>query len=300
METDGSGSTAVPGILDLSALPVVIDKPGTYTLDQDWDFGVVSGPETVIDIQTVDSAVILDLRGYTLTLREDGSAQSIVNLQPFTSAEIRNGSLGISRFCDGICFGTAIDAVAGSPRRLTIREADIRGGINLTDSDVTVSYSELTERVVAGNLQINDSEIRCSNSGEFCIHAFTGSIRNNTIQCRWPCEGAVSVHFSAVVDSNRLVLFDDPFFGIVIRTELGDPGQYNIIRDNFTDIPAGAQTGILVDGLLNVIKDNFGHAGPLEFRQDGNYYGGNRLLGGVILNGTVQKDWGGNGSLDGS
>ena len=68
-----------PAVLDLTTLPVVITEPGYYVLDRDWDLGTVIGPDEIIDIQA--DSVVVDLRGFLIRAREDGTPTTVVRIQ---------------------------------------------------------------------------------------------------------------------------------------------------------------------------------------------------------------------------
>ena len=288
VDSGGSGSIAMPGRLDLSSIPVVIDQPGNYFVDQDWDFGLVSGPETVIDVLAPD--VTIDMWGFRLRLHEDGSAGSILRVALGASVELRHGSLAIYGDCPTVCFGAEIPAITGNGgvtlKHMSSANINVEGQLTILSSGAGP--------VIAGSLTAINSRFSCA-SGEFCLQANFGNIRDNTVFCSWPCEGGISVADESTVMNNELTASDGPFVGIEVN------GQNNVIAGNFVTLErlfgdASFQTGLLIKGSENLIKNNFG-LGRTEFLEDGNFYGGNRT-GPFILNGTTQVDWGGNGPFD--
>ena len=63
-------------VLDLSRVPIVVDEPGRYAIDRDWNVDLAEpGPGTLIHI--VADNVTVDLRGFAITFGNQGAGVSI-------------------------------------------------------------------------------------------------------------------------------------------------------------------------------------------------------------------------------
>ena len=286
VETDGSGSTASPGVLDLSVLPAIIDQPGEYALDQDWILGTVAGSTTVIDVQTQDA--VLDLRGFTIFVEDDGTTDSIIHVADGAAIEVVNGKLWTQLLCRDDC-ETSTGPAVGGKGFARIKHVRLDGGVYMPDGSAHLEHVSSGRPMLAARLTAQHSQFRCS-YGDFCLEGLTANLRANFVACSRFCRSAIKVADGSLVDGNRLFSLNEPLYAIAVS------GDFSVIKNNFSSHSSGGffSVGLLVEGSRNVLKNNFGPLGPIDFRQDGNSYGDNRT-GPIVLNGTLQNDWGGNG-----
>ncbi|HEX7079547.1 MAG TPA: DNRLRE domain-containing protein [Gammaproteobacteria bacterium] len=278
----------VTHVLDLSAIPAVIDEPGIYVLDRDWSFGMeVPIGSTLIEI--VADGVLLDLRGFRVSQGFEGFGIRIEG----NAVTVRNGSL--SAVSEGII-------IAGGGRATTIEDLHVagggRGGIELGGPNATVA--------------------RITTSASQLLVAGPGSVvKQNTLDCLSDCVelgesvrmmgnfmtsdsgGIISIQGNGNLLTSNTVITSG-FSALLIH------GDANIVADNVLVPMAGVQAGnaITVQGTRNILRGNL--AAPdgegaswtagIEFQQDGNFFGDNQVAATVPfdLGGTVQTDWGDN------
>ena len=299
IDADTMANVATPGVLDLSSLPVIINRPGLYYLDRNWDLGTLVGFEHAIEFQIpapADGEAIMDLRGFAISVRDDSSLQSLIALNRESIVKIREGSVAVRLVCNTVCFGTAFPALTGSGR-VRIDDVTLSGGAAFDGGLIEISNSRVGGPIVSGQLGVKASHVGCS-SGDFCLYQtgdtgqgfFMSSERSvisgNRIDCDWPCAGGISVANGTRVESNVIWPGDNPFTAIAVN------GGVNVIRNNAVPRIDSFQRAIVVDGTRNIIEGNL-MQGPIEFLQDDNTYGDNRAES-FILNGTTQTDWGNN------
>ncbi len=290
--TGGAPPVGQPTVLDLSELPVVIDEPGTYVLDRDWDLGTLATP-TAIDVQA--RGAILDMRGFAIRGRwpiPNAPGNALVMTRgdgsfPFgTGPVLRNGRLEASPAVAGD--GAVLEkmTIRGSP---AIDFEDQRGPV--------IGQSRVFGPVLLGYFAlVENSVFECSG---LCIAADDGvTFLDNFVFVTYPSPesgpfkgpvGGLSMSGRGVVKDNRMTGSDGPEF--MIRAA----GSGSVIANNVFGVPIPGGAGIIVDGNRNIIQGN--KAGVIRFLQDGNFYSDNE--GVVELLGTEQIDGGGNWNWQG-
>jgi hypothetical protein len=281
-------------VLDLRTLPVVIDEPGLYAIDRNWQISrsaVSAHPEP---IQITADNVTLDLHGYKISADVFPPPLSTLLVISGRGAEVRNG--GLSACCEGaIAVRSTTAPWLHHLTLLSTEPMEFEGrGAMLTDSEIiTVAAVRL-----AGN----------------------SALQRNTISCRVSC--AAILGDGALVTDNKLNLSQGGGLEIVgsnnvVANNVVDvsgaidafeafeiEGDSNVVRDNTVVLGGMVRTLFAISGAANTLDGNI--AGPpaegqrapvgIRFTADGNYYGDNRMAATVpfALGGTVQIDWGGN------
>ena len=273
-------------VLNLS-MPVVIDEPGYYRLDRNWevenDFGIY------LEIRA--NGVTLDFRGYSLSNRGEGIAVAVLG----NSATLRNGGidspddqatplsvLGAAALIENLrVFGQNASYFGGdTSSRLVMRDSAIAsgaGGIpsgSVLERTVFGCASPGCEVTIADNTRVTDNVWNVGPSGPALI-----------------IEGAGNL-----VERNVFGASDNP--SIVVN------GRNNLLRDNTIQVDGLAAAAIQVNNGANVLEANIVLPIPggdratvgIRFTADGNSFGNNRLgaLVPVDLGSTTQTDWGGN------
>jgi len=274
-------------VLDLSRVPIVIDEPGRYAIDRDWNVGLdpVTGPGTLIRI-TADN-VSVDLRGFAITFDNPGEGVGIDG----DAVSIRNGALLGDRDVDG---------VRSAGAETTIDNMHIVGAVAV--------------RFLGPRAQVRNSTL----GGPFGAILKGDSVVAESNVLRGPLEVGSGAHVSGneigggfdevvVIRGNRSILADNivSFRNPEAPAAFSVQGDGNVLRDN-TVLVSGlnsSHTVFSVEGSANVLDGNItvpqtaerGGVG-MSFAQDGNFHGDNRL-GGVAEairdNGTTQTAWGG-------
>ena len=281
-------------VLDLSHPPVVIDEPGLYAIQRNWQFPqattqVVTEPITI----TADN-VVLNLHGFGISV-DRVSAPPLVTLITITgSAEIYNGRL------EACCEGAI--AVKGGDftqlHHLSIYSFEPMG----LGTFATISDSDIYARSavwLASHSNLERNAIGCS---FICveIEGDTNRVTDNRIL---PNRSAgVGIKGNGNIVANNVML--------AVEIEQLEPGfevfgNHNVLRNN-TVLVGGPGVGTVweISGTGNTLEGNIAaphdaesRAGTgIRFLADGNYYGDNRMAAEVpfALSGTVQIDWGDN------
>jgi hypothetical protein len=281
-------------VLDLRTLPVVIDEPGLYAIDRNWQLSQSAVSVYPEPIKITADNVTLDLHSYEISTRVNAPPLSTLLVISGHGVEVRNGTL--SACCDG---ASAVRSTTGAwLHHLTLASSapmEFEGrGARLTDSEINT--------VVAVSF------------------AGLSVVRRNTMSCRVGCV-AVLGDGTEVIDNK---LYPSQGGGIeivgnnnILANNVADvssapdvsevfeiKGDSNVVRDNIVLLGGEVQTLFAVSGAANTLEGNI--AGPpaeglrggvgIRFATDGNYYGNNRMAPTVpfALNGTTQIDWGGN------
>jgi hypothetical protein len=280
-------------VLDLTKLPLVIDEPGLYAIDRNWELPD-SAANLTLDglIQITADDVTLDLHGFEI-LSDPG--QGIVLLITGNRAEVRNG--GLAACCsDG---ANAVHATRGVRlHHLSVFSYDVMDfegdGTSFTDSAIVprvgmtfANFSAVERNTIACNFEC------------VTLHGDDNRVVSNRVN---PRQGGV---FQIGGDRNIVA---DNIVNAVESIDIDDPfeieGDSNVVRNNTVLMGGVLQNVISVSGTANTIDGNIG-APPVPggrapvgilFTADGNFYGDNRMAAQVpfALGGTVQTDWGGN------
>src|SRR5688572_15693684 len=286
-------------VLDLSRLPVVIDEPGNYAIQRNWQIPSAASQVNTELIRITADNVTLDLHGFEISA--DGiSAPPVTTLLVITgrAVEIRNG--GLSACCEGggvvhsTGFGTKMHHLTMYSHETMSFTGD---GASLTDSDF---HARVQVRFAARST-LERNAISC-NRGHSCV-VLVGdgnSVANNRMSLYQgggiEILGDRNLLAANVVDVTDAVDAFEPF-------EVA--GDSNIVRDNTVFLGGtivNASAIFVISGTANTLDGNIAApATPTErarigmaFTADGNYYGDNRMAAQVpfALGGTVQTDWG--------
>jgi hypothetical protein len=281
-------------VLDLRTLPVVIDEPGLYAIDRNWQLSQSAVSVYPEPIKITADNVTLDLHSYAISTDINAPPLSTLLVISGRGVEVRNGSL--SACCDG---ASAVRSTTGPwLHHLSLASSapmEFEGrGARLTDSEI-------------------DTVVAVSFAGNSVV-------RRNTISCRVGCV-AVLGDGAQVIDNK---LFPSQGGGIeivgnnnILANNIADvssaidafevfeiTGDSNVVRDNIVVLGGNVRVLFAVSGVANTLEGNI--AGPpaeglrapvgIRFTTNGNYYGNNRMAATVPfeLGGTMQKDWGGN------
>jgi hypothetical protein len=278
-------------VLDLSKPPVVIDEPGLYALQRDWDLTGFQLGGDVIHI-TADN-VTLDLQGFGIAIRLDNVNSRLLAVGG-DQVVVRNGRLG------ACCEGAAVFRSTGSFTRLEHLDMSGQDPTRFEGAGATITDSVIHTR---WGIDVNEGSVVRGNAlscRTFCLTLHGGM--NQVIDNRFAFADADVV---VQVDGDGNVIerniMDGDVFGPGKAYAVG--GDRNVVRDN-TITGGGFGTAFAVGGTGNTLDGNIvaSREGGLStgvgigFTADGNYYGDNRMAAIVPfnLNGTVQTDWGGN------
>jgi hypothetical protein len=283
--------TGLGRVLDLSKPPVVIDEPGLYALQRDWD---LTGYELGGDIIRITANnVTLDLHGFGIGIRLDNINSTLLAVSG-NQVVVRNGQL------EACCEGAATFGSTGFGTRLEHLDVNGQDPMRFEGTGATI-----TDSVIHARWGINVNE--------------TSVVRGNLLSCRTFCltlQGAMNQVIDNrfnYADADVVVQVDGD--GNVIERNVMDgdvfgpgraysvDGDRNVLRDNtitgsgFGTVFAVSGTGNTLDG--NIVASREGGliaSVGIRFTADGNYYGDNRMAAQVpfALGATVQADWGGN------
>jgi hypothetical protein len=281
-------------VLDLTNPPIVIDEPGLYAIQKNWQIPAAATQANAELIRITANDVTLDLHGFKITAAISAPPASTLLAITGFDVEIRNG--GVEACCTG---GVAFHST--TPVRL--HHLDI--------------YSHETMTFEGLGTSISDSQINARVGIEL---AGNSSLERNTILCNFTCatlngDGSrvTDNHMSpfnfggiAVVGNGNLVANNvmDASSVLELREGFTVDGNNNVLRNN--TVLVGSNVGKLwsIDGSGNTLDGNVaapaepGARGAvgIEFLADGNYYGDNRMAAAVpfALGATTQTDWGGN------
>jgi hypothetical protein len=284
-------------VLDLSTSPVVIDEPGLYAIDRDWEFPREAASVNSDLIRITADDVTLDLHGFTIVSNINALPLSTLLVISGARVELRNGSL--SACCDGSVavkstgFGTKLHHLSMFSHETATFEGD---GASLTDSSV----SPRVELRFAGNSTLERNAISC-NRGARCVRFLgDGNQMTDNKMVLFQGGGIGIVGDRNVVANTVIDLSNAVDAGEVVEVA----GDSNIVRDNTVLLGGIANTIYVISGTTNTLDGNI--AAPpnatdlprsgMEFTANGNFYGDNRMSAQVpfSLGGTVQTDWGGN------
>jgi hypothetical protein len=267
-------------VLDLSSLPLVIDQPGRYVLDRDWD--IVEGVATVIDVRAAD--VIIDLRGHVI------SSQQVAISISGDRVTVRNGELGSG--------STATVTSSGSGTLLENLEIGGYDGIFLHGPSSIVRDSSVDAR--EGSIMVfNAATIERNRIGCFfsCVRLAQGSrFTDNTVDTEFG--DAVTVDGNDNFLARNTII---PGGGVPIIVN----GSGNLLRDNTLSGVSSEQSALFqIVGSANVLDGNIAMADAtaasrppigITFAGTGNFFGDNRLAAAQLCDGSgaAQTDWGG-------
>ena len=273
-------------VLNLSA-PLVIDQPGYYRLDRNWEVENEFG----IYLEIRANSVTLDFRGYSFINRGEGIAVAILG----NSVTLRNGNLSSE---DDQATPLVVDAAV-----VTIENLNVFG------QNASHFGGDTNSRVF-----IRDSGISSGASG-----VPPGSIlERNVFGCVAPGCGVTIADDTRVTDNVWNVGPSGPALivqgaGNLVERNLFSPsddpsilvnGRHNLLRDNTIQVDGLEEPAIQVNNGANVLEANIVLPIPggdratvgIQFTADGNSFGNNRLgaLVPVNIGATTQTDWGGN------
>jgi hypothetical protein len=276
-------------VLDPARVPIVIDQPGRYTIDRDWNVDL-DAPGALIHI--VSNNVTFDLRGFAIAFGNEGTGVAIDG----NSVVVRNGAL------IGDIDVTSLRSVGNGTMIDNMRingylAVDIQGeGARVRNSAMSGRFGTV---LIGASVVAENNVLRCG-SGAYCLEVGSDArVSGNDIGTAG--NGAVQIRGNGSILQGNIVDFRDAIAPVALSVE----GNRNVLREN-TVLVSGLEAFevvFVVDGTANVLDGNItapstsdrGGIG-IAFSQDGNYHGDNRF-GGVVEaikpNGTVQTDWGG-------
>jgi hypothetical protein len=291
--TTGIGTP--PTILDLSSGAIVIDEPGHYILDRNWEVDGLPNNSVIIDMQ---ANATLDFQGFTIDTNVFGG--TVVQISD-GGGVVKNGRIitGAGNISTPIhSIGTAVVHdmhIYGDPDLASIRIDGPTGQI--TGSVIQLGYIYMAGR--GGRIESN--EVSCYD--DICLAATGGhtTITNNTFHSdlTWPF--VVSLEGDNYVFSDNIVGSYEGGICILVT------GNGSLLAGN--TLRGYPSKGVQIDGSGNVLKDNillpsrlpndpvtFPAPVGIEFLQDGNIYRDNQMSAIVPfeLNATTQTDLGGN------
>jgi hypothetical protein len=276
-------------VLNLS-MPIVIDEPGYYRLDRDWevenDFGIY------LEIRA--NGVTLDFRGYSFFNRGEGIAVAIFG----DSVRLRNGGINspddqatpLSVQSSAVLienmsvFGQNASYFGGDNRsRLVMRDSSIASGASGVPPGSILERNRFgcaapgCELTIADDTRVTDNVWNVGPSGPALIVQGAGNLIERNV-------------FSPSDDTS-----------IVVN------GRQNLVRDNTIQVDGLSEAAIQVNNGANVLEANIVLPVPggdratvgIQFTADGNSFGNNRLgaLVPVHAGSTTQTNWGGNVGL---
>jgi len=290
----GEPGTDAATILDFSMVPVVIDTPGYYVLDRDWDLRGGGNPLLQIDADDVT----VDFRGFGL-LDNDGITVWIFG----AGVTLRNGRI------EGIGQGVLVEGDDVVIHGMHIESFEsyailLFGGLNavVRNSWLRSGAESITLIVDGGEAIIRGNYISGGpgfEAGALSVAAANANISDNSIFCN----GTVScVRLSAAggnVFANNTLRTGEPEETTLLLVQDG-----NLVINNVLVGVRSEGGGMWVQGTGNLIEGNKITSGGdllwgIRFDQDGNLYGNNKVAGDIPfdLQGTVQVDLGGNVGL---
>jgi len=285
-------------VLNLSNPPVIIDQPGLYAIDRNWQIpqsATAANPEL---IRITAEGVTLDLHGFRISAEVSAPPSSTliaITGGGAAGVEIRNGAL--SACCEG---GTTVHSM-GTQTRLhhlsmfsheTIMfEAD---GALLTDSQVSprvgISFT--------GGSTLERNTLDCNRGTCVTLLGDGNRIADNELTLYQGAGIAIggdrNIVAHNVVDVNDAVDAGEAF-------EVA--GDTNVVRGNTVLLGGVAQTSFVISGTANTLDGNIvapanrTERAPLGmvFNGVGNFYGDNRMAAQTpFVGGMGQTDWGGN------
>jgi hypothetical protein len=281
------------GVLDLTKLPLVIDEPGLYAIDRNWELPDSAATVSLAGLIQITAAdVTLDLHGFVIS---SDPGQGTLLVVTGGSAEVRNG--GLSACCsDG---AVAVHATRGVRlHHLSVFSYD---AMDFEGEGASFTDSAIVPRVGMNFANFSNVERNSIVCNFECVTLLGGDNRvtNNRVHPRqggvFQIEGDRNIVADNIVYAVESIDIDDPF-------EIA--GDSNVVRNNTVLMGGSLHNVISVSGTANTIDGNIG-APPapagrapvgILFTADGNYYGDNRMAAQVpfALGGTVQTDWGGN------
>jgi hypothetical protein len=282
-------------VLDLTNPPVVIDEPGLYAIDRDWQIPRTTAEAVPELIQITADNVTLDLHGFEIE-SETAFAFSTLLVITGSFAEIRQGEL--MACCEGsIALRVDSPAALHHVTMYSFEAITLAGG--------SIADSELSPNVAirfAGRASLERNTIFC-NHGTRCVR-LSGDrnlIRDNRMTASQG--GGIELLGNASAIANNFVDLSSDVDGL---TAFDIKGDHNVVRGNtvLAGFNSGGQPLFAISGTANTLDGNI-VATPaaddrarngMAFTADGNYYGNNRIAAEVpfALGGTVQTDWGGN------
>jgi hypothetical protein len=288
-------------VLDLSKFPVVIDEPGLYAIDRNWQIPreVTAANPELIRITADD--VTLDLHGFSISA--DSNAPPVTTLIAITGAEveIRNGALS------ACCQGAVTVRSTGAHTRLHHLSIFSHETMAFEGDSASFTDSDIAPRVemqFAGHSNLERNTISC-NRGRRCIRLLGDQNRITDNRMSLSQGGGIAILGDRSIVANNIVDVTDAVDAFEAFEVAGDN---NVVRGN--TVLLGGITGnaiaiYLISGTANTLDGNI--AAPssttsqqpragMAFTADGNYYGDNRMAAQVpfALGGTVQTDWGDN------
>lgn len=279
-------------VLNLSKVPIVVDEPGRYALDRDWNVDLYEPGATIIRI--VADNVTLDFRGFAISYGNHHGAGVAIDGD---AVSVLNGTLIGDIFTD---------ALSSRGAETTIDNMRIRGdlAVRLLGDRARVRNSSMGGgrfgTVLSGDSIVAERNVLNCGAGTYCLEVGSNARVSNNHIGTGP-DGAVDVLGNGSVFTDNIVGFGNSEAPVAFSVK----GDGNVLRDN-TVLVRGLdyfQVMFSVEGTGNVLDGNIivpqtperGGVG-ISFSQDGNFHGNNRLGGvseAIRPNGTVQTDWGG-------
>ena len=288
--------TGIGRVLDLSKAPIVIDEPGLYAIQRDWEIASTAADVNPELIRITADNVTLDLRGFQISVDISAPPSSTLLVITGRGAEVRNG--GLATCCDG---SVAIRATMGPQlHHLSIFSYETMtlegNGTALTDSRVSLR----AEAHFSSFSTVQRNTIAC-NRGIRCLTFVEGNVISDNTLTLFQGGGIEFVGDRNVAANNIIDATSAPDAFEAFDVE----GDANVVRNN--TVVTGEFNGhplFAISGTANTLDGNIGapsdparrEAVGMRFTADGNFYGDNRMAAQVPfdLGGTVQTDWGGN------
>ena len=280
-------------VLSLAEAPIVIDEPGRYALDRDWNVDL-PGPGEVMDVVAND--VTIDFRGFAIASGTEGSVVHVSG----DHVSLSNGSL---------VGDIDVTGLVSTGARTTIDNMQVRAweAADLKGADATVRDSSLVGRFATrlGEHAVADhSTFGCSISGDVCLRLTNAALVTGNRIGRGG-DGSIVIAGDGNILADNILDADAGGNQIPPVRLLLVEGDGNVLRSNTVLLESSTpSTVFVIDGTRNVVDGNISVARAAErggvgivFARDGNFYGDNRFGGALEptrLNGTVQTDWGGN------
>ena len=246
-----TGTSSQPTVLDFTAPPVIIDEPGTYILDRDWQIDVPNpGIGPMLDIRA--NWVTVDLHGFELAAAE----QNLVHLVEVSGngVTVTNGRLTANGDGDRGSFTTVVSSTG---RSTTLTQLQIHGSpadfAVVLQAGGTIMYSRVGDiSATGGPLVIRFNIMGCSS---LCLEVSGGgTITDNTISS--DLRTAELTVDGSLIARNQIRSFYS--YGLNIT------GADNILKDN---VIIASDAGIKVNGTRNILVENAiaGDVGPADF-----------------------------------
>lgn len=284
--TGAVGVGTAPVVLDLSSPPVVIDEPGYYVLDRNWEIEFPYGSDQIPVIEITASNVLVDFTGFGFATERIGGQEILITGDSVT---LKNGHLSAIGDGGGVIRSSGRNTLL---QRMEVFGSDASFALELEQGGRIEDSTIIEGARIGGQAHIYSTRFACNRR---CL-VLTGT-GSEIVDSSSSASTGDALQFN--VSNGRIEngsFTSEYFSGISVN------GSGNIVRSNSA---AGGESAISVNADGNVIDRNFispvyeavsGNIG-IEFTVSGNFYGGNRvkaMKAPFSLGATTQTDWGGN------